>query len=131
MGSTPVTTPLVKKVMEDTAKVMVDYKQDPTADTGEWELLHHNLEKQVVSRPLVHGKLVVEGKHIEIPKRRKKKKKKKTIEEEEEEVEEDPEEENKQDDEDKEQEEKDDKEEEKEEKEEEKEEKEEDDDEKE
>merc|ERR1719265_1576385 len=75
--STRVTTPLVKKVMEDTGKVMVDYKEDPSADTGEWELLSHHMEKLVVSRPMVLGKLAVEGVHIEPPKRRKKKKKKK------------------------------------------------------
>eukprot|EP00929_Paragymnodinium_shiwhaense_P092397 TRINITY_DN522_c0_g1_i1.p1 TRINITY_DN522_c0_g1~~TRINITY_DN522_c0_g1_i1.p1 ORF type:complete len:732 (+),score=224.11 TRINITY_DN522_c0_g1_i1:1112-3307(+) len=37
--STPVTCPLVKKVMEDIAKVVVDGKEKPDAPTGEWELL--------------------------------------------------------------------------------------------
>merc|ERR1711975_84032 len=39
--STPVTCPLVKQMMEDTAKVMVDLPQDTTgtASTGEWELM--------------------------------------------------------------------------------------------
>lgn len=75
--STPVTTPLVKKVMEDTAKVMVDYKEDPNADTGEWELLSHPYEKQYVGRPIAGlGKLVVQGTKIEKPKRSKRKKSK-------------------------------------------------------
>merc|ERR1712151_1156338 len=49
--STHVTTPLVKKVMEDTAKLVVDRRDDPQADLGEWELMHHDGQRQAVSRP--------------------------------------------------------------------------------
>jgi hypothetical protein len=45
--STPVTTPLVKKMMDDTVKVMVDKKSNPEADTGEWELLQHSFGTKV------------------------------------------------------------------------------------
>merc|ERR1712118_132050 len=38
--STEVTLPLVKKVMEDVPKVLIDYAEDPSADTGEWELMY-------------------------------------------------------------------------------------------
>lgn len=75
--STHVTTPLVKKVMEDSAKVLVDRREDPLADTGEWELLRHDGERQAVHRPVLSGKLEVVGKAIQPPKRAKKKKKKK------------------------------------------------------
>merc|ERR1712190_623330 len=66
--STQVTTPLVKKVMEDTAKLLVDRREDPTADIGEWELLRHDQEKQVVSRSLLRGKLEVHGKAVQFSK---------------------------------------------------------------
>jgi len=75
--STRVTTPLVKKMMEDTAKIMVDLKEDPLADTGEWELLDHAFNKQVVGKTHCRDKLEVIGTHIAPPKGFKKKKKKK------------------------------------------------------
>merc|ERR1719352_1630279 len=50
--STRITTPLVKKVMEDTAKVLVDLRENHDADLGEWEFLQHDAEKQVVAWPL-------------------------------------------------------------------------------
>merc|ERR1712224_534258 len=75
--STPITTPLVKKVMEDTAKVLVDLRENPNADTGEWKFMPHDADKQAVSRPMVTGKMEVVGTKIEAPKRRFKKKKKK------------------------------------------------------
>jgi len=75
--STHVTTPLVKKVMEDTAKVLVDRREDSQADIGEWELLRHDGEKQAVHRPVLSGKLEVSGKAMQLSKKKKKKKKKK------------------------------------------------------
>merc|ERR1712060_1028730 len=66
--STHVTTPLVKKVLEDTAKVLVDRREDPSADIGEWELLRHDGERQIVHRPVLTGKLEVLGKAVERPK---------------------------------------------------------------
>lgn len=45
--STPVTTPLVKKMMEDIAKVMVDKRANPECETGEWELLNHQYTTKV------------------------------------------------------------------------------------
>ena len=39
--STPVTTPLVKQVMEDLCKVVVDKAE---ADTGEWRLIYKGSE---------------------------------------------------------------------------------------
>merc|ERR1719263_2772125 len=76
--STHVTTPLVKKVMEDTVKLLVDRREDPAADIGEWELLRHDGERQVVHRPPFTGKLEVVGTAVQRPKRRAKKKKKKS-----------------------------------------------------
>merc|ERR1712194_446084 len=51
--STHVTTPLVKKVMEDTAKVLVDRQEDPSCDIGEWELLRHDGPHHKMRQPLV------------------------------------------------------------------------------
>merc|ERR1712091_391604 len=48
--STPITCPLVKQMMEDTAKVMVDLRQDPTCSTGEWELMRHDHSKTISQR---------------------------------------------------------------------------------
>merc|ERR1712072_692833 len=73
--STQVTTPLVKKVMEDTVKLLVDRREDPSADIGEWELLRHDGERQVVHRPPFTGKLEVVGTAVQRPRRRAKKKK--------------------------------------------------------
>merc|ERR1719263_473602 len=73
--STHVTTPLVKKVMEDTAKLLVDRREDPSADIGEWEFLRHDGERQVVHRPPFTGKLEVVGTAVQRPRRRAKKKK--------------------------------------------------------
>merc|ERR1711920_812280 len=76
--STQVTTPLVKKVMEDTAKILVDRREDPLADIGEWELLRHDGERQCVHRPVLSGKLEVIGKPIQPSKLKRKKKKRKS-----------------------------------------------------
>merc|ERR1712151_849489 len=62
--STHVTTPLVKKVMEDTARVLVDCREDPSLDTGEWELLRHDGERQKIHRPIHSAKLEVIGKAV-------------------------------------------------------------------
>lgn len=76
--STPVTTPLVKKVMEDIAKIMVDKRTDPDCDTGEWELLKHKHNKHVANpRTFANSdKLEVHGTKMKLPKKKKKKKKK-------------------------------------------------------
>jgi hypothetical protein len=75
--STPVSTPLVKKMMEDTAKIMVDKRIDPDCDTGEWELLNHKYNKPVPhSRCYNCGNLEVLGTKMKLPKKQKKKKKK-------------------------------------------------------
>jgi len=77
--STPVTCPLVKKVMEDTAKVLVDLKENPEAPTGEWNLIKHDFGKPVPVRqggqPMMQ--LEVQGKRLKAPKGFKKKSKKK------------------------------------------------------
>jgi hypothetical protein len=79
--STAITTPLVKKCMEDTARIMVDQRDDPNVDTGEWVLMRHPSEGQAVCRPCNVGKLEVCGTKVEPPKKplktKKKKKKKK------------------------------------------------------
>lgn len=76
--STPVTTPLVKKLMEDTAKVMVDKRADPDCDIGEWELLDVACSKFVKpQRYLGNEKLEVVGTQIKPPKNTGKKGKKK------------------------------------------------------
>jgi len=80
--STPVTCPLVKKVMEDNVKVVVDKRENPDADTGEWELISHSYDKFVTQRVMAGPQVVVVGKEIVAPKgwvkKKKKKKKKKT-----------------------------------------------------
>eukprot|EP00927_Polykrikos_kofoidii_P008301 TRINITY_DN13441_c0_g1_i2.p1 TRINITY_DN13441_c0_g1~~TRINITY_DN13441_c0_g1_i2.p1 ORF type:complete len:1201 (+),score=302.66 TRINITY_DN13441_c0_g1_i2:73-3603(+) len=74
--STKVTTPLVKKVMEDTARVLADLRENPSASTGEWELLRHDGERQFVGRqPTTGVKLELHGTAI-VPRRRRKKSKK-------------------------------------------------------
>ena len=67
--STPVTKQLVKQVLEDTVKVIVDYnyaskKRRKRVDTGNFSLLHK--AKMIVDRPLqaVGLNLVCEGKAI-------------------------------------------------------------------
>lgn len=76
--STPVTCPLVKKVMEDTAKVMVDNKDDPSASTGEWEFIEHNYNKTVPQRTCNRMETFeVSGTRVRAPKGFKKKKRKK------------------------------------------------------
>merc|ERR1712100_201986 len=47
---TKVKAPLVRQMMEDTAKVMADLKDDPNASTGEWELIKHPYVDQVVGK---------------------------------------------------------------------------------
>eukprot|EP00931_Biecheleriopsis_adriatica_P007525 TRINITY_DN1087_c0_g1_i2.p1 TRINITY_DN1087_c0_g1~~TRINITY_DN1087_c0_g1_i2.p1 ORF type:complete len:1012 (+),score=319.28 TRINITY_DN1087_c0_g1_i2:279-3314(+) len=76
--STPVTCPLVKKVMEDTAKVMVDLKEDPAADTGEWSLIQHEFTKPVPQRKgfSCNAQLEVHGQKVKFSKGSKKTKKK-------------------------------------------------------
>lgn len=74
--STPVTCPLVKQMMEDTAKVMVDLKEDPDGSTGGWDLLQHKHGKVVSMRFPNCPQLVVNGKEIVPPKNFKRKKKK-------------------------------------------------------
>eukprot|EP00392_Amoebophrya_sp_AT5.2_P011129 g11204.t1 len=59
--STPVTTPLVKKVMEDLAKVVVDKDAE---STGEWELVYQG--SCALRKPTFLGKLDVQGKAIPI-----------------------------------------------------------------
>merc|ERR1712060_38076 len=66
--STPVTCPLVKKMMEDTVKIMVDLKEDPDSSTGEWELLQHRHVKTVSLRTQSCPQLVIQGKEIPPPK---------------------------------------------------------------
>lgn len=85
--STPVTCPLVKKMMEDTAKVMLDLKENPEASTGEWEPLKHNFAKVVSQRARNVQELVITGKEVlppkgflQKPKKKKKKKKAKATE---------------------------------------------------
>merc|ERR1712224_510193 len=66
--STRITTPLVKKCMEDLLKVILDVPQDPGADTGEFERLRHPAEKQCAGRPCCnHEKLELVGTAIEMP----------------------------------------------------------------
>ena len=67
--STPVTKELVKEVLEDTVKVIVDYhfapkKKKKKINTGNFSLLHKS--KTTVDRPLqaVGLNLVCEGKAI-------------------------------------------------------------------
>lgn len=68
--STPVTTRLVKMVLEDTAKVVVDYALAPTAkekaevDTGLYECIYR--ANRVVDKPMnSYGlQLAVKGKQI-------------------------------------------------------------------
>jgi len=66
--STPVTTPLVKKMMEDTAKIMVDMREDPNVDTGEWERLEHAYQKPVPLRTNNLDKLEIVGTKVKPPK---------------------------------------------------------------
>jgi hypothetical protein len=65
--STRITTPLVKKCMEDLLKVVVDIPANSDADTGEFELLRHPLDDQCAVRPRNHEKLELVGTGIEIP----------------------------------------------------------------
>ncbi|CAJ1429735.1 unnamed protein product [Effrenium voratum] len=79
--STPVTCPLVKQMMEDTAKVMVDLKQDPSAATGEWQLVQHVFGKPVPGRMgfSCNSQLEVLGKKVKVPKKKKRKASKKPL----------------------------------------------------
>lgn len=76
--STPVTCPLVKQMMEDLAKVVVDFKEDASAPTGEWQLLQHSYSKPVPGRMgfASNSQLEVLGKKMKVPKAVKKKKRK-------------------------------------------------------
>eukprot|EP00913_Durusdinium_trenchii_P007316 g6877.t1 len=75
--STPVTCPLVKQMMEDLAKVVVDLKEDPNACTGEWQPLQH-CHKPVPGRMgfASSSQLEVIGKKMKVPGKAKKKKRK-------------------------------------------------------
>jgi len=79
--STPVTTPLVKKMMADTVKVMIDKRTDPDVDTGEWELLNHEhttkVNKMLLQSVIASEKLEVCGSQIKPPKKADKKGQKK------------------------------------------------------
>lgn len=78
--STPVTCPLVKKMMEDTVKVVVDQRENADGNTGEWELLRHGFEKYVPQKTTACAQLAVAGKELIPPKgfkQQKKRKKKK------------------------------------------------------
>jgi len=75
--STPVTCPLVKQMMEDTAKVMVDLRENPDAPTGEWEFIHHEHNKFIPCKKNCPINLEVCGSRIKRPKGWKKKKRKK------------------------------------------------------
>mmetsp|Transcript_21877 Transcript_21877/g.49886 ORF Transcript_21877/g.49886 Transcript_21877/m.49886 type:complete len:804 (-) Transcript_21877:18-2429(-) len=67
--STPVTCPLVKQMMEDSAKVLVDLRDNPNASTGEWELMEHDESHRViVQRKLCPVSLEVRGTPIRNPK---------------------------------------------------------------
>lgn len=78
--STPVTCPLVKQMMEDLAKVVVDLKEDASAPTGEWQLLQHDYSKPVPGRMgfASNSQLEVLGKKMKVPPKAKKKKKRKS-----------------------------------------------------
>lgn len=75
--STPVTCPLVKQMMEDTAKVMVDMRENPDTPTGEWELIQHAHNKFIPTRKNCPLDLQLCGQRVKRPKGWKKKKKKK------------------------------------------------------
>jgi len=77
--STRVTTPLVKKMLEDTAKVMVDLREDPNASTGEWHIVRHSNEKRIVGKPIALAKLEVLGKEIQFSQNKPTRKSTKTI----------------------------------------------------
>lgn len=75
--STPVTTPLVKQMMEDTAKIMVDQRANPAADTGEWERMRHCHNRGVAQKVGYTERLEVIGKPMRAPKGFRKRGKKK------------------------------------------------------
>merc|ERR1740138_933362 len=75
--STPVTCPLVKQMMEDTAKIMVDLRENPDGPTGEWELINHEHNKFIPTKKNCPLNLEVCGCRIKKPKGWKKKKKRK------------------------------------------------------
>merc|ERR1712232_575230 len=56
-----VKAPLVKKMLEDTAKVVVDLPADANASTGEWELIRHDNSKLLPGRPCQNVEFVVYG----------------------------------------------------------------------
>ncbi|KAF4731020.1 Tubulin tyrosine ligase-like, member, partial [Perkinsus olseni] len=61
--STKVTEVLTKAVMEDTVKVLVDYKDDPSAPTGFWKLCYRSTK--CIPRPLVqYSVLKIVGKSL-------------------------------------------------------------------
>jgi hypothetical protein len=75
--STPVTCPLVKQMMEDTAKVMVDMRDNPDCPTGEWEFIRHEHNSHIPTRKNCPVNLEVCGNRVKKPKGWNKKKRKK------------------------------------------------------
>ncbi|KAF4677864.1 Tubulin tyrosine ligase-like, member [Perkinsus chesapeaki] len=67
--STKVTEALTKDVMEDTVKVLVDYKDNVSADTGSWKLCYRSTFS--IPRPLIqYSKLEIIGTSLRPPKRK-------------------------------------------------------------
>jgi hypothetical protein len=65
-----VKAPLVKKMMEDTAKVLADLPMDPTASTGDWELIQHEMSKPLPGKPCENVQLAVHGEKLTLPRPR-------------------------------------------------------------
>jgi len=74
--STPVTCPLVKQMMEDTVKIMVDMRENPDTPTGEWEFIQHEHSMHIPNKKNCPLNLEVCGCRVKRPKGWKKKKKK-------------------------------------------------------
>jgi len=70
-----VKAPLVRKMMEDTAKVLVDLPMDPTASTGDWELIRHENCRSLPGKPCQNVQLAVHGEKLTLPRPRGKKSK--------------------------------------------------------
>merc|ERR1719305_1712126 len=64
-------------MMEDTAKIMVDLRENPDGPTGEWELINHEHNKFIPTKKNCPLNLEVCGCRIKKPKGWKKKKKRK------------------------------------------------------
>ncbi len=57
---------MVKSVMEDICKVTIDYKNDKTADTGLWKLIHKAPKIEQPNIP-VGFSLLCEGVKVKVP----------------------------------------------------------------